>query len=369
MRNLFGVTRPGQTIFTASDIGWVVGHGFIVYAPLLVGAATVLYEGKPIGTPNAGSFWRIIEEYNVNALFCAPSALRAISSHDPQAEQLNSRNLTSLHGLFLAGERSEPTIITRYQKLLPNTKIIDNWWSSESGSPMTGVFLNSSQKIKPGSAGPPLPGWDLRIVDDDGNEVPRGQMGNIVLAPPLAPTGFTSLFRQEERYWAGYYQRFKGKWVDTGDAGVLDEDNFLTVLSRTDDLLNVAAHRLSTASIEGAACMAEGVKEVYVVGVKDELKGEAPMGFIVAGDDENLKQRVNEAVRREVGPIAGLKAVVRIPAGAVPRTRSGKVLRRAFRSLTVGEVVVPEGVEDGVWKDVAKEVNRVLGVPAGKAKL
>jgi propionyl-CoA synthetase len=245
IKYLFGIRGPGDVIFTASDIGWVVGHSYIVYAPLLAGATTVLFEGKPVGTPNAGTFWRIIEDYKVNVLFTAPTALRAIRRDDSDNnffEDIGKRGgLKSLRTLFLAGERSEPSIVQMYQNLLQKhgakgACVVDNWWSSESGSPITGLaqmatagkdFTTNkpleSLRIKPGAAGKPMPGFDVRIVDDDGQEVSEGSMGNIVLAVPLAPTGMTTLWKDEERFYRGYLKRFQGKWIDTGDAGMIDE--------------------------------------------------------------------------------------------------------------------------------------------------
>jgi propionyl-CoA synthetase len=266
---LFNIHGPGDVIFTASDIGWVVGHSYIVYAPLLAGAATVLYEGKPVGTPDASAFWRTVEEYKVNTMFTAPTALRAIKRDDP-TNALLSRigqrgGLRSLKALFLAGERSEPTLISMYQDLLdkygaPSAHVIDNWWSTESGSPMTGRALvphagkhrrtdlrdHPPPWLKPGSAGKAMPGFDIRIVDDDGKEVQRGLMGNIVLGLPLPPTAFRTLWGDEERFYKSYLKRFEGKWLDTGDSGWIDEEGYVHVMSRNDDVLNVAAHRLSS---------------------------------------------------------------------------------------------------------------------------
>lgn len=266
---LFGIHGPGDVMFCASDIGWVVGHSYILYAPLLAGAATVLFEGKPVGTPDAGTFWRIIEEYKVNILSTAPTALRAIRRDDPEnklLKQVGDRGgMRSLRALFLAGERSEPSIVTMYQKLLKQygakgANVIDNWWSSESGSPISGIALvphaGKDRKtqirditplgIKPGSAGKAMPGFDVRIVDDAGKEVEKGSMGNIVLGMPLAPTGFRTLWQDEERFYKGYLKRFDGNWIDTGDAGMIDEDGYIHVMSRSDDIINVAAHRFST---------------------------------------------------------------------------------------------------------------------------
>jgi propionyl-CoA synthetase len=266
---LFGIHGPGDVMFCASDIGWVVGHSYILYAPLLAGAATVLFEGKPVGTPNAGTFWRILEEYKVNTLFTAPTALRAIRRDDPENKlfkKVGERGgLKGLQALFLAGERSEPSIVTMYQDLLQNygkkgAKVIDNWWSSESGSPISGIALVphagkdryttardiETLSIKPGSAGKAMPGFDVRIVDDSGKEVENGNMGNIVMAMPLAPTGFRTLWNDEERFYKGYLKRFEGRWIDTGDAGMIDTDGYIHVMSRSDDIINVAAHRFST---------------------------------------------------------------------------------------------------------------------------
>ncbi len=268
MKYLFGVHGPGDVIFCASDIGWVVGHSYILYAPLLAGATTVLFEGKPVGTPDGGTFWRIVEEYRVNVLSTAPTALRAIRRDDPKNhffESIGKRGgLRSLRALFLAGERSEPSIVKMYQGLLqkhcaPGSLVVDNWWSSESGSPISGIALTAAAgknfrtserdeplAIKPGSAGKPMPGFDVRIVDDKGREVEEGNMGNIVLALPLAPTGLTTLWQDGERFYKGYMRRFEGRWMDTGDAGMIDEDGYVHVMSRSDDIINVAAHRFST---------------------------------------------------------------------------------------------------------------------------
>lgn len=240
---------------TLSDLGWIVGHSYILYAPLLVGAATVLYEGKPVGTPDASAFWRMIQEYKVNAMFTAPTALRAIRKDDPESKHLTrigeQGGLRSLRAMFLAGERSEPAIITIYQDLLGRygddriggAKVIDNWWSSESGSPISGISMAAyvahgtepkpPLAIKPGGAGKPMPGFDVRVVDDEGNELGAGKMGNIVLKMPLAPTAFRTLWKDEERFYKGYMKRFEGRWFDTGDAGIVDQDGYVHIMSRS----------------------------------------------------------------------------------------------------------------------------------------
>lgn len=257
-------------MFAASDIGWVVGHSYILYAPLLAGAATVLYEGKPVGTPDASAFWKVVEEYQVNTMFATPTALRAIKQEDPsntKLAEIGARGgLRSLQALFLAGERSEPTLVSMYQELLDqhggrNAQVIDNWWSTEAGSPITGramaphfgltTELSRSfdipiPPIKPGSAGKPMPGFDVRVVDEHGEEVPKGSMGNIVLALPLGPTAFNTLWLEEERFYKSYLQRFDSRFLDTGDAGWVDPDGYVHVMSRNDDVLNVSAYRLSS---------------------------------------------------------------------------------------------------------------------------
>lgn len=273
MRYLFDIQGPGDVMFCASDIGWVVGHSILLYGPLLVGATTVLLEGKPVGTPDAGTFWRIVERHHVKILFTAPTALRAISRSDPEnraLKEIGARGgLRHLKALFLAGERSEPSIVRTYQDLLseyaaPGAVVVDNWWSSESGSPISGLALRPAvglpdqqhlhpvdhpplaAKPKPGSAGKAMPGFDVRIVDDEGREVPRLTMGNIVMSVPLGPTGFRTLYQDDDRFYRAYLGRFNGKWLDTGDAGMIDDEGFVHIMSRTDDIINVAAHRFST---------------------------------------------------------------------------------------------------------------------------
>ncbi|KAI5926974.1 AMP-binding enzyme [Camillea tinctor] len=366
---LFGIHGPGNVIFTASDIGWVVGHSYIIYAPLITGAATVLFEGKPIGTPDSSTFWRIVQEYRVTSLFTAPTALRAIKRDDPENKALKSvgdrGGLKSLRGLFLAGERSEPSIITMYQELVqkygsPGAMVIDNWWSSESGSPISGISLNpyagkdrhilnrdyKPLRVKPGSAGKPMPGFDVRVVDDNGNELSRNRMGNIVMAFPLAPTGFTTLWNDDERFYKSYLKRFNGRWIDTGDAGMIDSDGYISIMSRSDDLINTAGHRLSTGSIEQAITSHPLVAEASVVGIPDALKGQLPFAFITlsvpdhptsAVPDAKVSDEVQRQVRKQIGGIASLGGIIQ-GKGMIPKTRSGKTLRRVLRELVENAV-------------------------------
>ncbi|KAF4439835.1 propionyl-CoA synthetase [Fusarium austroafricanum] len=390
---LFNIHGPGYVSFTASDIGWIVGHSYIIYGPLLTGAATVLYEGKPVGTPDASSFWRIVEEYKVNTMFTAPTALRAIRRDDPNNRffiDYGERGaLKTLKGLFLAGERSEPTLIESYQKLLTqhcaeNAQVVDNWWSTEVGSPITGRALvphagkhrNTDVRghpppcLKAGSAGKAMPGFDVRIVDDEGNEVERGAMGNIVLAMPLAPTGFRTLWQDEERFWKGYLKRFEGKWLDTGDSGWIDQQGYIHVMARSDDMLNVAAHRLSSGSIEQAIASHPCVVEVCIIGVPDSLKGQLPFAFVAlsgqgcadpAVPSQQIAKEIQQLVRGQVGAIASLGGIIQ-GKGMIPKTRSGKMLRRVLKEMVENaihgdfekEVAVPSTIEDVSTLDVAR---------------
>ncbi|KAI0407693.1 AMP-binding enzyme [Xylaria palmicola] len=391
---VFGIHGPGDVIFTASDIGWVVGHSYIIYAPLLTGAATVLFEGKPIGTPDSSAFWRIVQEYKVNTLFTAPTALRAIKRDDAENKHFKrigeQGGLRSLRALFLAGERSEPSIITMYQDLVrkygaPGALVVDNWWSSESGSPISGISLvpqagkgrryvekdSDRPRIKPGSAGKAMPGFDVRCVDDNGVEVKPGKMGNIVLGMPLAPTGFTTLWHDEERFYKSYLERFDGKWIDTGDAGMIDGEGYISIMSRSDDLINTAGHRLSTGSIEQAITTHPLIAEASVVGIPDSLKGQLPFAFITlsvpdhpapAIPDAELFNEIQQRVRTQIGGIATLGGIIQ-GKGMIPKTRSGKTLRRVLRELVENavhgeyesDVQYPATIEDPSVIKVARQ--------------
>ncbi|KLU88563.1 propionate-CoA ligase [Magnaporthiopsis poae ATCC 64411] len=409
---LFGIHGPGDVMACFSDIGWVVSHSYTLYGPLLTGAASVLYEGKPVGTPDAGAFWRMVEEYKVNAMFTAPTALRAIRKADPENKFLAAvgerGGLKTLRALFLAGERSEPAIVSLYQDLLKryasnDTLVIDNWWSSETGSPISGIALvphagkhrrtdikdHPPLEIKPGSAGKPMPGFDVRVVDDDGRELPRGSMGNIVFATPLAPTAFRTLWEDEDRFYRGYMKRFGGRWLDTGDAGVIDEHGYVHIMSRTDDIINVAAHRLSTGTLEQAVTSHPLVTEACVVGIPDALKGQLPFALVTTSadvPDAQLLAEVQQLVRGQIGGIATLGGLIQASSGIhlIPKTRSGKTLRRVVRDLLENaaagefdrEVAVPSTIEDPAAVEVAREkireyfVKRAEGHAAGlKAKL
>lgn len=371
-------------MFTASDIGWVVGHSYIVYGPLLAGATTVLFEGKPVGTPNADTFWRVLDEHKVNTMFTAPTALRAVRKEDPENKFFTQRGekggLKNLRALFLAGERSEPSIVTMYDELVgkycaPNATVIDNWWSSESGSPMTSLALlpgtaldfadhqfYKPPQIKPGSAGKPVPGFNVLIVDDEGKPLPNESMGNIVLGMPLAPTGLTTLWQDADRFYRGYLKRFDGKYVDTGDAGMIDADGFVHVMSRADDIINVAAHRLSTGAIEQAISSHPDITEAAVVGFPDAMKGHVPFAFIaIANPPDDLLKDLNAKLRHHIGPIASLAGFIAAP-GIIPKTRSGKTLRRCLKEILEHavegdfdkDVVYPATIEDASVVEKAK---------------
>jgi len=347
MEHVFGM-QEGETMFTASDLGWVVGHSYILYAPLLRGCATVIFEGKPI-IPDAGIFWKIVETHRCNAMFTAPTALRAVSRTDPHAELMRKYDLRSLRSLFLAGERSEPNIIIKYQRLLdqlgaPGAIVNDNYWSTESGSPITAIAMSNSfpaLRPRPGSAGFALPGMDVRVVNDKGDDLPRGEMGNIVLSPPLAPSALITLWRNDQKFHDAYWARFAAfgkQWFDTGDAGMIDQDGYVHVLSRADDVMNVAGHRLSTSLLEQVIASHEFVAECCVVGKPDELKGHVPFALVAlqlgkdaeSVDPDILLKEVNEQIREDVGAIAALGGLV---IGRLPKTRSGKTLRRTIRGV------------------------------------
>lgn len=351
--------KERQVMFCASDIGWVVGHTYIVYAPLLGGCTTVLFEGK-VPMRGGKEVWRCCEEWKVNVLFCAPTALRALRGADPEHTEIKKRDLSRFQSLMLAGERSEPSIVIAYsdiseQHVGKHFRVVDNYWSSESGSPITGVlqFLDDKPLGKPGSAGPITPGYDLRIVDDNGNELPRESEGNIVLKPPLPPSMLSQLWRDtNNRFQASYMRRF-GKWVDTGDAGKVDADGFVHILSRSDDIINVAAHRLSTGSFEAVISSVKGISECCIVGMPDPIKVHVPLSFVVCPGDPPVFEKVNKLVREEIGNIASLAGMILLET-PLPKTRLGKTLRRICRAFvenhTNGEpdkkVDIPATIED-----------------------
>ena len=345
--------EPGDVMFCASDVGWVVGHSYIVYAPLLTGCTTVLYEGKPIGTPDAGAFWRVVEDYGVNSLFTAPTAFRAIKKEDSRAEHLAEHDISSLRTIYLAGERLDPDTY-HWATDVTSRPVIDNWWQTETGWPIAANPVGIERlPIKPGSPTVPMAGYDIQILDEMGNVAGPNHEGSIVAKLPLPPGTFPTLFNDDERYVSGYFAAYPGYYL-TGDGGYIDEDGYLFVMGRTDDVLNVAGHRLSTGSIEAALAGHPDVAECAVIGVPDSFKGELPRGFVVlkAGvdaDDESVRERIVaelvKRVRDEVGAVAALKQVDIVD--GLPKTRSGKILRKTMREIAAGKTpVVPSTIED-----------------------
>jgi propionyl-CoA synthetase len=356
MDNIYNV-QPGDVYWAASDIGWVVGHSYIVYAPLLHGCTTILYEGKPIGTPDAGAFWRVIEQHKVNCLFTAPTAFRAIRREDPQGELLRQYDISSLATLFLAGERCDPDTLHWAEKQL-EIPVIDHWWQTESGWAMSANPMGIEVlPVKAGSPTVAVPGYNITVLDDDGNEVPRGESGNIVVKLPLPPGMLPTLWGNEQRYYDTYLSRFEGYYL-TGDAGVLDEQGYLWVMSRIDDVINVAGHRLSTGALEEALATNPDVAECAVIGVKDKLKGEMPLGFVVLNsgvdvDEAVLIKELKQTVRSQVGPIATPRDILVVP--RLPKTRSGKILRGTMRKIAEKQDYrMPATIEDpGVLEEIA----------------
>ncbi|WP_427384515.1 propionyl-CoA synthetase [Janibacter sp. G56] len=362
MENIFDV-GPGDVLFTASDVGWVVGHSYIVYGPLLTGATTVLYEGKPVGTPDAGAFWRVVEDYGVKALFTAPTAFRAIKKEDATGEYRHGHDISSLRTLFLAGERLDPDTYEWASSQL-GIPVIDNWWQTETGWPIVANLRGlEPMPIKAGSPTVPVPGYDVRVLDETGQQCDPGNEGAICLRLPMPPGTLPTLWRDDERYVDGYLSVFDGYYL-TGDGGLIDEDGYVFVMGRTDDVLNVAGHRLSTGSLEAAIAGHPDVAECAVIGVADALKGQAPRGLVVlkagvdaATDGERIRTELVQRVREEVGAVAALKQIDVVT--ALPKTRSGKILRKTMREIADGkDAVVPGTIEDVSVLDGLRDVLR-----------
>ncbi|WP_018330526.1 propionyl-CoA synthetase [Actinomycetospora chiangmaiensis] len=350
---------PGEVMFTASDVGWVVGHSYIVYAPLLTGATTVLYEGKPIGTPDAGAFWRVIQDHRVKALFTAPTAFRGIKKEDPDAVLLRDYDISSLQTLFLAGERLDPETWTWASETL-GVPVVDHWWQTETGWPIAANLRGlEPMELKAGSPSVPCPGYQVDVLDVDGTELPRGEEGAIVLKLPMPPGCLQTLWQDDERFRESYMSRYEGYYL-TGDGGYVDSDGYVFVMGRTDDVINVAGHRLSTGSMEEVLAGHPDVAECAVIGVHDAMKGQVPRGFVVLkagvtrGEDEIAPELV-ALVRSEVGAVASFKNVAVVP--ALPKTRSGKVLRKTMRQIADGQdAMVPSTIDDATVLDTLRPV-------------
>ncbi|WP_285550243.1 propionyl-CoA synthetase [Actinoplanes regularis] len=358
MTNIFGV-RPGEVFWAASDVGWVVGHSYIVYAPLLAGATTVLYEGKPVGTPDAGAFWRVVAEHGVVSLFTAPTALRAIRREDPEGKHLSGYDLSTLRLLFLAGERLDPQTC-RWAGDLLGVPVVDNWWQTETGWPIVASPRGVEPlPTKPGSPSLPMPGYRVRVVDESGTDLPPGAEGAIVIGLPLPPGCLPTLWRDDERYVRSYLSAHQGNYL-TGDGGRFDEDGYLYVLGRTDDVINVAGHRLSTGAMEEVLAGHPAVAECAVIGVHDPLKGQAPRAFVVlkaGADPAGLEADLVARVRDQIGPVAALRRVDVV--AALPKTRSGKILRGTMRVIAdTGDAPVPSTIEDPAVLDALRPLLR-----------
>lgn len=358
--NVYGI-GPGDVWWTASDVGWVVGHSYIVYAPLLVGATTVLYEGKPVGTPDAGAFWRVLSEHKAKALFTAPTAFRAIKRADPEAKLLRDYDLDHFETLFLAGERLDPETYHWASENL-GVPVVDHWWQTETGWPICANLRGlEPMPLKPGSPSVPVPGYDVRVLDANGTELPRGQEGAIAIKLPLPPGTLPTLWGDDNRYVESYLSQYPGFYL-TGDGGFIDEDGYVYVMGRTDDVINVAGHRLSTGSMEAVLAAHPAVAECAVIGVHDSLKGQLPRGFVVlkAGveiDEETLRTELIVAVRREIGPVAAFRQVSIVD--GLPKTRSGKILRKTMRGIADGrDEPVPSTIEDPAVLDALRPVLR-----------
>lgn len=348
MRNLYDI-GAGQVMWTASDVGWVVGHSYIVYGPLLAGATTVMYEGKPVGTPDAGAFWRVVQDHQVRALFTAPTAIRAIRKEDPEAKELAKYDISSLKTLFAAGERLDPDTYEWAGRVL-GVPVVDHWWQTETGWAICANLRGlEPMPIKAGSPTVPVPGYRVEILDGEGAPVEAGTEGNIVIALPMPPGTLAGLWRDEDRYVRSYLSTFDGYYL-TGDSGYIDEDGYVFVLGRSDDVINVAGHRLSTGSMEAVVAEHPEVAECAVIGIRDELKGQRPSGYVVLKsgseiDPEQLRKDLVAMVRDQIGAVATFRDVTVVQ--ALPKTRSGKILRKTMRQIADhDEYTVPSTIED-----------------------
>ena len=363
MKNLYDI-NPGEVWWSASDVGWVVGHSYIVYAPLLQGSTTVFYEGKPVGTPDAGAFWRVIAEHRVKALFTAPTAFRAIKKEDPKGEFLAKYDISSFECLYLAGERTDPDTLHWAENML-KVPVIDHWWQTETGWAIVGNCRGIEQlPVKEGSPTKPLPGWDVRVVDDQCEDVARGKEGNIVVKLPLPPGTLATLWRNDERFVTSYMTRFPG-YYETSDGGYMDADGYVYVMGRMDDVINIAGHRLSTGAMEEIISNHPDVAECAVFGADDQLKGQLPVGLFVvkAGvsrDGAEIAAELVKMVRETIGPIACFRDACQV--ARLPKTRSGKILRGTMRSIANSkEYRTPSTIDDPTILEEITETLKKMG--------
>ena len=365
MPNIYGA-GAGETFWAASDVGWVVGHSYIVYAPLLAGCTSIIFEGKPVGTPDAGTFWRVISENKVKSFFTAPTAFRAIKREDPKGDFVKKYDMSCLKALFLAGERSDPDTIHWAQDQL-GVPVVDHWWQTEVGWPITAVPLGFDQmEIKIGSTGVGMPGYDVQILGDDGHELPANELGAVAVKLPLPPGTFPTLWNAEARFRKSYLDAFPG-YYETGDAGIKDEDGYLYIMARTDDVINVAGHRLSTGQMEEVLASHPDVAECAVVGVADDLKGQNAIGFVCvnAGCDRPDSEIVGECIqliRDQIGPVAAFKQSVVVD--RLPKTRSGKILRATIAKIADGESYkMPATIDDPAILGEIETALQSIGYP------
>ncbi|SIS98799.1 propionyl-CoA synthetase [Paracoccus saliphilus] len=360
MRNIYGIDA-GDVFWAASDVGWVVGHSYICYAPLIAGATTIAFEGKPVGTPDAGTFWRVIGEHGVKSFFTAPTAIRAVKREDPEGKLIGNYDLSGLQAVFLAGERADPDTIQWLEDRL-HLPVLDHWWQTETGwSIAANPFGIEHMPVKKGSPSVAMPGYDVQILDDAGTPVPTGTLGAIAVKLPLPPGTLPSLWNAEERFRKAYLNRFPD-YYETGDAGYVDEDGYLYIMARTDDVINVAGHRLSTGAMEEVLASHPAVAECAVIGVADKLKGEVPLGFLclkrgIETSDDQITREVVALVRDRIGPVAAFRTACVVE--RLPKTRSGKILRATMVKLANGEQVsAPATIDDPAILD---EIAAALG--------
>ncbi|MCA0271427.1 MAG: propionate-CoA ligase PrpE [Proteobacteria bacterium] len=366
MQNFFNC-GIGDVFWAASDVGWVVGHSYICYGPLIAGCTTIVFEGKPVGTPDAGTFWRVIQNHKVKTFFTAPTAFRAIKREDPNGELIKDYNLKSLKALYLAGERADPDTIMWAQRHL-NVPVIDHWWQTETGWPIAGNPLGIEElPVKIGSPSVPMPGYDVQALDEGGHSVAPGTLGAIAIKLPLPPGTLSTLWHAEERFKKAYLSHFPG-YYETGDAGYIDEDGYLYIMARTDDVINVAGHRLSTGAMEEVLASHRDVAECAVIGVADQLKGQMPLGFLCLNKGtnrphEDVVKECVKLVRDQIGPVAAFKLACVVD--RLPKTRSGKILRGTMVKIADGEAFkMPATIDDPAILDEIAVALKALGYPA-----
>ncbi len=368
MQNIYNI-NPGDIYWAASDVGWVVGHSYIVYAPLLHGCTTILYEGKPVGTPDAGAFWRVISDHKVNALFTAPTAFRAIKREDPEGSLIDKYDLTSLKYLFLAGERTDPDTLCWAQNLL-KIPVIDHWWQTESGWAMASNCMGLDPlPVKAGSPTKAVPGWNIQILDEQCRQIKPGEVGAVCIKLPMPPSALLTLWNSDERFKESYFMNFTG-YYETSDAGYIDNDGYIFIMGRTDDIINVAGHRLSTGSMEEVLSAHPDVAECAVIGVDDQLKGQLPLGLLVlkvgvAKEAADISSDVVQMVRERIGPVAAFKKAIVVP--RLPKTRSGKILRGTMQKIANNSPwKMPATIDDpSILGEISEALEKIGYVKSG----